>query len=173
MEKIIETERLVLRPWREDDAEELFLNACDPEVADPAGWPAHDSVEVSLMVIREVFNAPYTFAVTMRGDDRPIGCCGIVPPEARPNVMTKGTDVEIGYWLGKRHWGRAIIPEAVIALIGLCREELRAERAWISCYAHNQKSRRVAEKCGFVYDHTDNADTQPELFFTKDLTHPH
>lgn len=47
---IIETERLILRPWRESDAEALFRYASDPDVGPVAGWPPHTSVENSLQV---------------------------------------------------------------------------------------------------------------------------
>ena len=42
---MIETERLVLRRWRPEDAESLFEYAKDPEVGPPAGWPPHKSIE--------------------------------------------------------------------------------------------------------------------------------
>ena len=41
---MIETERLILRPWQESDAETLYTYARDPEVGPPAGWPPHTSV---------------------------------------------------------------------------------------------------------------------------------
>ena len=44
---ILETERLILRPWQEEDAEALFEYARDPEVGPPAGWPPHTSIENS------------------------------------------------------------------------------------------------------------------------------
>ena len=44
---VLETERLILRPWREDDAEDLYTYASDPEVGPPAGWPPHDIVNPS------------------------------------------------------------------------------------------------------------------------------
>ena len=39
------TERLILRPWSEDDAPSLYKYACDPAVGPIAGWPPHISVE--------------------------------------------------------------------------------------------------------------------------------
>ena len=42
---MIETKRLLFRPWREADAEELFRLASDPDVGPRAGWPPHKSVE--------------------------------------------------------------------------------------------------------------------------------
>jgi len=42
---IFETERLILRPWQESDADDLYRYASDPQVGPIAGWPAHTSVE--------------------------------------------------------------------------------------------------------------------------------
>ena len=50
---MIETERLILRPWQESDAEELYAYASDPAVGPPAGWPPHTSVENSREIIME------------------------------------------------------------------------------------------------------------------------
>ena len=47
---ILITDRLILRPWTEKDAESLYKYAKDPDVGTPAGWPAHKSVEESLDV---------------------------------------------------------------------------------------------------------------------------
>jgi RimJ/RimL family protein N-acetyltransferase len=44
---ILQTKRLILRPWSENDAEELYKYASDPELGPPAGWPPHTSVEHS------------------------------------------------------------------------------------------------------------------------------
>lgn len=54
----METERLILRPWEEADAEDLYEYARDPEVGPIAGWPVHKSVEDSLEVIRNVLAVP-------------------------------------------------------------------------------------------------------------------
>ena len=52
----MQTERLILRPWVESDAEELYRYASDPDVGPIAGWPAHTSVAQSLDVIRNVLS---------------------------------------------------------------------------------------------------------------------
>lgn len=51
---ILETKRLLLRPWDEEDAEELYKYAKDPAVGPSAGWPPHTSVENSREIIRDV-----------------------------------------------------------------------------------------------------------------------
>ena len=49
---MLETERLILRKWTEEDAESLFEYAKDPEIGPAAGWPPHKSVEESRAVIK-------------------------------------------------------------------------------------------------------------------------
>jgi len=51
---ILETERLILRRWKETDAESLYEYAQDPEVGPIAGWPSHKNIEESLEVIKTV-----------------------------------------------------------------------------------------------------------------------
>lgn len=166
---MIETKRLILRRWLESDAESLYKYASDPEVGPPAGWQPHDSVEMSLTVIREVFSAPFTYAVVLKESGEVIGCCGLVPSEARENVMTTETDAEIGYWIGRPYWGMGLIPEAVMSLVDMLKTRLSKSAAWISFNDGNVKSRRVAEKCGFVYHHTDCHDNTTEHFYVKEL----
>lgn len=143
---IIETERLILRPWREDDAEDLYKYASDERVGPPAGWPPHKSVEDSLNVLRNVLMNDVTWAICEKGSDEPIGSIGIFPTGAE---VENGW--EIGYWLAVPYWGREYVPEAVKRLIAFCFEEKNAASVWCSHADFNAKSRRVIEKCGFTY----------------------
>lgn len=59
----LRTERLILRPWEESDAESLYEYAKDPAVGPIAGWPTHISVENSLEIIRGVLSEKETYAV--------------------------------------------------------------------------------------------------------------
>ena len=61
----LETERLILRPWKEDDAESLYKYAKDPKVGPIAGWPVHTSVENSREIIKSVLAADETYAVCL------------------------------------------------------------------------------------------------------------
>lgn len=54
----IATSRLLLRSWHESDAPELFALACDPAIGPAAGWPPHESVEMSRQAIRTVLAGP-------------------------------------------------------------------------------------------------------------------
>lgn len=160
----LETERLILRPWQEDDAGDLYMYASNPVIGLAAGWPPHTSVEHSREIIRTIFSAPETYAVVLKETGQPIGCCGIVPPDYRHSDRMGQNDVEIGYWLGQPHWGNGYIPEAVDALLDRCFRQLGHDAAWIGFFDGNDRSRRVAEKCGFKYHHTEQSETD-ELFY--------
>ena len=73
----METERIVLRPWLDTDAEALYKYASDPDVGPRAGWPPHKSVEESLDVIRNVFNRDTnTWAIVLKETGQVIGAMG-------------------------------------------------------------------------------------------------
>ena len=150
---ILQTERLLLRPWNESDAESLYEYAKDPRVGPVAGWPVHTGVENSREIIRTVLSAPETYAVCLKGDDRPVGCVGLSMGE-RSNLVLPEDEGEIGYWIGVPFWGQGLIPEAVRELIRRAFAELDLTTLWCGYFDGNEQSRRVQEKCGFRYHHT-------------------
>ena len=79
---MIETKRLLFRPCREADAEELFRLASDPDVGPRAGWPPHKSVEESLEIINTVFNSDHVWALV----SKETGKLRSAPLPARTNV---------------------------------------------------------------------------------------
>jgi len=149
------TERLILRPWAESDAEDLYEYAKDPEIGPIAGWPVHTSVENSREIIRDVLSAEETYAVCLKEDNKPIGSIGLTIGGAEISGLgLPDTEAEIGYWLGKPFWGRGLIPEACREIIRHGFEDLKLEKLWCGYFDGNGKSKRVQEKCGFVYHHS-------------------
>lgn len=149
----IETERLILRPWCETDAEYLYEYASDPDVGPAAGWPAHTGVENSRDVIRRVLSAPETYAVCLKEEGIPVGSIGLKTGDAT-DMTERGDECELGYWIGKPFWGRGLIPEASCALLRRAFLELDMRAVWCGYYDGNEKSRRVQDKLGFVFHHT-------------------
>ena len=155
---VLETERLILRRWEESDAESLFEYARDPDVGPIAGWPAHQSLQESLHVIRNVFNGREAYAVCLKTDRKAIGAI-----ELKLNGHTDMTDCndecELGYWLGKPFWGQGIMPEAAKEILRHAFMDLGMSKVWVGYYEGNTKSKRVQEKCGFRYQwKTENVD---------------
>lgn len=158
---MIETDRLILRPWQDADAAALYKYACDPDIGPVAGWPPHTSVENSLEIIRTVFAAPETYAVVLKSTGEPVGSCGIMFSNSLHTAEMKSGEAEIGYWIGKPYWGQGLIPEAVKALLARCFDDLHLAAVWCGYYEGNHKSKRVCEKCGFKYHHRNEAITSP------------
>ena len=147
------TERLLLRTWKETDAESLYEYAKDPEVGPIAGWPVHTSVENSREIIRGVLSAEETHAVCLKEDGKAIGSIGLMIGTAS-NLNLPDTEGEIGYWIGVPFWGQGFIPEAVKELLCHGFEDLKLNKIWCGYFEGNIKSKRVQEKCGFIYHHT-------------------
>lgn len=150
----LETQRLILRPWSEEDAETLYQYAKSPHVGPSAGWPPHTSIENSREIIRDVLSAPETYAVVMKDSLEPVGSVGLIlKANERHSDIMGNHDGEIGYWIGEPFWGKGLIPEAVAEIIRHGFEDLNLENIWCGFYEGNEKSQRVAEKSGFVYHH--------------------
>ncbi len=173
---MIETERLILRPWRDTDVEALYKYASDPDIGPIAGWPPHTSLEHSLDIIRTVFASPETYAVVLKDTDEPVGSCGIMFANGLHTADMHHGEAEIGYWIGKPYWGQGLIPEATKALLARSFNELDLAAVWCGYYEGNLKSKRVCEKCGFRFHHTNHdvvsplGDKRTEHFYimTKD-----
>lgn len=149
---ILETKRLLLRPWTEADAPELYKLASDERVGPAAGWPVHKSVEESCGIIRDELSADGTFAVVPKDLGLPAGCAGLFR-----NDFCAEDELELGYWIGVPFWGRGYAPEASLRLLehafsGGCR------RVWCLHYEGNDKSRSVAGKCGFRFEYRKERD---------------
>ncbi|HIS09996.1 MAG TPA: GNAT family N-acetyltransferase [Candidatus Avibacteroides excrementipullorum] len=155
------TKRLILRAWQESDAESLYKYAKDPAIGPIAGWPPHTSVEESLNVIRTVFAAPETYAVVLKETGEPVGSIGIMFGDGLHSAEMQPGEAEIGYWIGVPYWGQGLIPEAMRYLLKRCFEDLGMTAVWCGYYDGNTKSRRVMEKCGFRFHHTEEGKTSP------------
>lgn len=151
---ILETQRLLLRPWEEADAPSLYRYAQDARVGPAAGWSVHTDVANSAAVIRDVLSAAETYAVILKTEGTPIGSIGLMLGE-QSNIPLPADEGEIGYWIGVPYWGQGLIPEAVRELLRRGFDDLGLKTIWCGYYDGNEKSHRVQEKCGFRYHHTE------------------
>lgn len=158
--KTLYTDRLILRPWTLEDAENLYKYASNPDVGPIAGWPPHKSVEESRNVIENVLNGDECFAICLKEDNQAIGAIGL-NLNGHTDMTERDDECELGYWLGKPFWGNGFMPEAAKELFRHAFEDLGMTTVWCGYYDGNNKSKRVQEKCGFTYYRT-----------TKDLEVP-
>ena len=148
MTNTIETERTLLRPWRDDDAKTLFKYASDPEVGPRAGWPPHKTVEESLEIIRTLFNSDHMWAIELKETGEPIGCIGYFV-HGESNISIGENDAEAGYWVARPYWNRGICSEALRVMIDYCFRVKGFDNLWSDYFPDNPASGRVMEKCGF------------------------
>ena len=146
----METDRLLLRPWKDDDAEALFKYACDPELGPRAGWPPHKSVEESREVIRSIFSKEGMWAVVWKASDEPIGCVGYLSA-TDSNLTIEENHAEVGYWIARPYWGMGICTEALRLVIDHCFNVKGFSTLWGTYFPDNPASGRVMEKCGFEF----------------------
>ena len=143
------TKRLILRRWEDSDAENLYEYAKDPDVGPVAGWPAHQSIEESREVIKNVFNGREAYAICLK-DNKAIGAIEL-KLNGHSDLAECDDECELGYWLGKPFWGHGIVPEAAEEMLRHAFEDIGMTKVWVGYYEGNTKSKRVQEKCGFHY----------------------
>lgn len=144
----LETERFLLRPLREGDAAELHRLVNDWEVAKtlarvPFPYPRDLADEwIASTAARLAAGEAYHLAIARRADDVMVGCVGLtLDPPAR--------SAELGYWVGRRHWGQGIAPEVAGRLARWAIANLDIDRITASALTDNGRSAAVLKRIGF------------------------
>ena len=147
----IETERLILRPFKSSDLEDLYEYASVEGVGEMAGWKHHESKEKSKEILDMFITEDKVFAIVLKESGKVIGSLGVEKYglEDRLTEFDGYLGREIGYVLSKDYWGRGIMPEAVGAVIDYLFNVLDWDFLTCGYYDFNSQSKRVQEKCGF------------------------
>ena len=146
----IRTDRLILRPWRQEDLEDFYEYASVDGVGQMAGWLPHESKETTQMILDSFITHKKTFALEYEG--KVIGSLGIenYKEEEFPELDAL-PGRSIGYVLSKDYWGQGLMPEAVKAVQKYLFETVGLDFLLVSHYVWNGQSRRVIQKSGFRY----------------------
>ncbi|HHU83737.1 MAG TPA: GNAT family N-acetyltransferase [Clostridiales bacterium] len=168
----LETEDLILRPFKETDLNDFNEYAKVPGVGEMAGWTHHKSIDESKEILDLFIREKKTFAVVYKKSGKVIGSVGIenydenaVGEEYKPLKCR-----EIGFVLSEDYWGKGLMPQAVHKVLSFCFEELLLDAVFCGYFKRNLRSKRVAEKLGFKYlcdcKHTTRYDTQEDGVLT-------
>lgn len=147
----IETERLLLRSFKNADLDDLYEYASVEGVGEMAGWKHHESKEETKSVLNSFIRQDKTFAIILKENHKVIGSLGI-EEYGREDTLTEFTDYqgrEIGYVLSKTYWGKGFMPEAVKSVIDYMFYNKNLDFLLCGYYTFNHQSKRVQEKCGF------------------------
>ena len=145
----LRTARLMLRPYGQDDAPYIAALLDDPVMADFLMVTPQPFVEFDA---RQLVKAAWRRLATGRGFDlvivakdggAPLGGVGV-------GLHDDGTRAELGFWIGRAHWGRGYATEAASRMVGFARDALGVARITATAAEGNAASRRVLDKLGFI-----------------------
>lgn len=152
--KDITTARLLLRPFRIEDASAMFANwASDPEVTRFLTWPTHSSIDVSRMVLSDWvshYSEPdyYQWAIVPLETGEPIGSIAVVNHDDRIGKA------EIGYCIGRAWWRKGIMTEALQSVMDYLFDVEGYQRIESRHDPRNPNSGAVMRKCGMKFEGT-------------------
>lgn len=143
----LETERLILRTWNFEDAEDMFAYASTPKVGPMAGWKPHENLEETRGVIEMILTEDEVWALELKENHKVIGSLGL----HKSKKAGLEYDRELGYVLSEDYWGQGLAVEAAKRSIQFAFEELQIDTLLVSHFDFNTQSKRVIEKLGFCY----------------------
>ena len=150
----VETERLWIRPFREEDCalEVQYLN--DWEVVGPLVTPPYPFTYADAMdffrKMQKTYDAgrPELFVLADKATDDMIGAIGIHAEHTLNNRAFVG---EVGYWLGRSYWGQGYIREALPKVIDFAFKEIGLKMLVATTNTTNARSQKVLKDTGFTY----------------------
>jgi ribosomal-protein-alanine N-acetyltransferase len=146
-----ETERLLLRKPRMDDAPVIFeAYAQDPEVTRYLVWKPHKNIQETEQFLLECgqlwrTGKDFAYAITLKENDRLIGMCDLHPMNLK---------VEVGYVLARPYWGKGYMTKTLCAVIDWVFAQPDIFRVQAVCDVENIASARVMEKAGMSREGT-------------------
>ena len=150
---ILETERLILRRMKVEDAGDMYEYACQPEVTKYLTWSPHTSRDYTrdyLTYVQKQYEEGeyYDWALIYKEEMKMIGTCGFTSFDDENNAG------EIGYVLNPDYWGKGLAAEAVREVLKFGFQRLNLHRIEAKHIEGNNQSRRVMEECGMSYEGT-------------------
>lgn len=150
----LETDRLILRPFKIEDAEEVFNNwASDDEVTKYLTWPTYSSVEMSRSYMEFCINGyneknVYQWGMELKNSHELIGNISVV------KIIDEIDSVELGWVIGRKWWGNGYTAEAAERLLEFFFTEVSVNRICAGHDIDNPNSGRVMQKIGMKYEGT-------------------
>jgi [ribosomal protein S5]-alanine N-acetyltransferase len=148
---VIETERLLLRKLRSEDAVGLFEMLSDPLVTKYTPREPHQSIEETQSLLQQWIsqherNEVSRWGMVHKSDSKLIGLCGFISWD------TTDKRAEIAYISARKYWGWGYMTEAVREVISFGFQAMGLNRIEALCEPENISSIRVLEKAGMYFE---------------------
>ncbi|HML99820.1 MAG TPA: GNAT family N-acetyltransferase [Bacilli bacterium] len=159
-EPIIDTDRLLLRPFQEGDALFFYINiASDYRVTKYLLWPPTQNMEeMELMLEQWIKDSQesfsYRFALLEKNSFEVIGMINIVEIDYQTETM------EIGYMLAHRKWNKGYMREGLEAVMNFLFQKVKVKGIKASVFVNNISSLRLLKNLGFQIVDQDTYDIQ-------------
>ncbi|WP_268627552.1 GNAT family N-acetyltransferase [Paenibacillus alvei] len=145
--KTLESERLILRDWQENDASDYFEIYKNPDV-ESAGAKICDNINESLESIRLLIKCQESWAIVLKENGNIVGSIFL------SDVNRHDRYKEIEYVILECYQNKGYATESVKRVLEYAFSELDLLAVAVCHYPFNIKSKRVIEKCGFTYEGT-------------------
>ncbi|MFU1796249.1 GNAT family N-acetyltransferase [Paenibacillus azoreducens] len=145
--KTLETERFILRGWKESDADEYFELYQNPDV-ESAGAKICENINESLEFIRLLIKCQESWAIVLKENGIVVGSIFL------SDINRHDRYKELEYVISEGHQNKGYATEAVKRMLEYAFTELDLLVVAVCHYPSNLKSKRVIEKCGFTYEGT-------------------
>lgn len=143
----VDCEGCVLRPWRASDAKLITPQLNDRDVwlnlSDRVPYPYLLKHARRFIAVHSRKRRPLALAITVGG--APVGGIGIMPGDGISRVSA-----EMGYWLGRDHWGKGIGSAALRGMTAYVADNFEFTRIFALVFKRNPASARILEKAGYV-----------------------
>jgi [ribosomal protein S5]-alanine N-acetyltransferase len=148
----LETNRLLLAQFREEDLDFVFEALSHPEVIRHYGvhYSSLEATKAQMDYFQNLFTEKtgIWWKIMDKEKGKPLGGIGM------NNYQRQHNRAEIGYWLLPENWGKGIISEALEVMIDYLFREWKIHRIEAIVEEGNRSSSRVVERAGFVYEGT-------------------
>lgn len=146
----IESERLILRSWKMSDLDTFYQHAFDRE--DSADSSAErPPISMFENILSRIIDEKKQFAIILKETEAVIGSLGLQPRHVDTGFADELHGREISYGLFKDYRGKGYMTEAVDAVCKYCFDQLHYDYLTCGYFDGNDKSKRVMERCGFVW----------------------
>ena len=148
---MLETERLILRNFKESDLEDYWEYVQMENVGPRAGWPAYTDKEKARERLIYETSKPTQFALVLKSENKVIGSVELMEctKDRYSNLEIEEGAKEIGAVLSEKYWGHGYMPEAVKEVMRYAFTELDVQIIYCSHAKANINSSRLQDKCGF------------------------
>ena len=143
---ILESDRLILRPFTVNDVQDVYQYASDDIVTKYLTWPSHTDISQTEKVVKEFYmDKPGVYAIELKSEGKCIGCIDL-------RICEEHDKASFGYVLNRKYWNNGYMTEALKLLIDFAFSKLGLNRIESTHYVGNEGSGRVMQKCGMRYE---------------------